>query len=133
MTIKATPFVLPVLCALYSLTGETSYQTREPRGPLPSGGNFTAKPLPHDQPRAQRARSGVQGHCPLREPRGPSPSGGKTPANPHVSLRPLRGKAAQSGVQGYYPWLDDVVLFEELFDVGAGNLAHHRLEGQLLQ
>ena len=61
------------------------------------------------------------------------PSGGKTPANPHVSLRPLRGKAAQSGVQGYYPWLDDVVLFEELFDVGAGNLAHHCLEGQLLQ
>ena len=95
MTIKATPFVLPVLCALYSLTGETSYQTREPRGP--------------------------------------SPSGGKTPANPHVSLRPLRGKAAQSGVQGYCPCLDDVVLFEELFDVGAGNLAHHCLEGQLLQ
>ena len=61
-----------------------------------------------EQPRAQRARCGVQGYYPCQtgEPRGPSPSGGKTPANMHVSERPApngrgvgsRGTAPCAGV-----------------------------------
>ena len=52
-----------------------------------------------DQPRAQRARSGVQGvtPCQTREPRGPLPSGGKTPAKPHVSRVPCAPMARSPG------------------------------------
>ena len=37
------------------------YETGEPRGPLPSDGNFAAKPLSPEQPRALWARDGVKG------------------------------------------------------------------------
>ena len=54
--------------ARYGVQGVTPCQTREPRGLLPSGGNFTDMLLSHEQPRAQRARCGVQGYYPYREP-----------------------------------------------------------------
>ena len=55
-----------------------------------------------DQPRAQRARSGVQGvtPCQTREPRGPLPSGGKTPGQAACLPSALRAYGAQSGVKG---------------------------------
>ena len=37
-----------------------------------------------------------------REPEGLPPDGGRKPAN-SARFSPLRGSAAQSGVQGYYP------------------------------
>ena len=83
-----------------------------------------------EQPRAQRARSGVKEYCPLREPRGLSPSGGlasptgreshqtreprglspsggKTPASIHVSRAPCALRRAVRGAGGH-PLLKEV-------------------------
>ena len=60
-----------------------------------------------EQPRAQRARSGVKGSCPLRESRGLSPSGGNPPASIHVSRAPCALRRAVRGAGGH-PLLKEV-------------------------
>ena len=76
-------------------------QTCEPRGPSPSGGNFTASLLSREPPRALWRGVGCRASpCQTREPRGPSPSGGSFAAKLHVPRAPLRACGAQSGVQG---------------------------------
>ena len=62
-------------------------QTGEPWHPSCHGGNSAAKSLSLKQPRALRARCGVQGYYPC--PRGLSPGNGSAALKPHVS-RPLR-------------------------------------------
>ncbi len=100
----------PAPCASREVCRRAAVWPRQPAGSRTrpaSRGTLRAtavKPRPAfmspEQPRAQRARSGVKGYCPLREPRGLSPSGGNPPANFHVSRAPC---GAQSGVKGYYP------------------------------
>ena len=107
----------------------------ESRGTTPCASRGTlrataVKPRPAfmspEQPRAQRARSGVKGYCPLREPRGLSPSGGlasptgrephqtrepqglspsggNPPANFHVSRAPCAPAARSPGCRGSPP------------------------------
>ena len=83
-------------------------QTRELRGPSPSGGKNPAKLHVLLRPCAPMARSpGVQGHCPCVacqtcEPWHPSCHGGK-PRKPHVPLCPLPAFGGQSGVKGFQP------------------------------
>ena len=55
--------------SLHTPTNRKTHQAREPRGPSPSGGNFAAKPLSLEYPRALWARCGVQGVTPCREAR----------------------------------------------------------------
>ena len=87
---------------LYQPTNRKLHQTGEPRGPSPSGGNFAAKPLSLEYPRAPWARCGVQGVTPCREPRGPSPSGGNSAAK-SLFLEYSRAPWARCGVQGVTP------------------------------
>ena len=52
------------------------YQTGEPRGLSPSGGNSAANLFSLVCPAPYGRGVGVKGHCPLREPEGLSPDGG---------------------------------------------------------
>ena len=80
-------------------------QTREPRGPLPSGGNSAANLLSLKRPARIARGSGCRGlallscglsrpafikFCQTREPRGPLPSGGNSAANLLSLERPAR-------------------------------------------
>ena len=73
-------------------------QTCEPRGPSPSGGNFTASLLSREPPRALWRGVGCRtSPCQTREPRGPSPSGGSFAAKLHVPRAPLRAVRGAGG------------------------------------
>ena len=92
-------------------------QIREPRGPLPSGGNSAANLLSLERP-AHKARSpgyrtlilpsgrlfrpALMKPCQTREPRGPLPSGGNSAANLLSLKRPAR-IARSPGCRGTAP------------------------------
>ena len=123
----------PAPCASREVCRRAAVWPRQPAGSRTrpaSRGTLRAtavKPRPTfmspEQPRAQRARSGVKGYCPLREPRGLSPSGGlasptgrephqtrepqglspsggNPPANFHVSRAPCAPAARSPGCRG---------------------------------
>ena len=75
------------------------HQTREPRGPSPSGGKTPANQLFHEQPSAHRARSGVKGYYPLREPWHLSCHGGLCAI---VTGNPTNPRAARSVAERRY-------------------------------
>ncbi len=78
-------------------------QTREPRGPSPSGGNFTASSLSLSYPAPLGRGVGCRASpCQTGEPRGLLPSGGKTPAKPRVPRAAPRPKGAMWGA-GHRP------------------------------
>ena len=78
------------------------HQPREPRGPLPSGGNSQPTRFPTSSPAPYGRGMGCRGTTPAREPRGPSPSGGNSAANRLSPYAPAR-LARSPGCRGTAP------------------------------